>query len=120
MRLSSLIRPRRKAGKRPAAQRLSAFGRASRPLCLEQLEERLLLDATPDLKLAGATAPPSALLGSVISTNFSVINQGTDAARLPWYDTVYLSDDAVFDPGTDRLVGYEYEGAQVPLAAGAG
>ncbi len=120
MRLSSLIRPRRKRGKRPAAQRPSTFGRASRPLCLEQLEERLLLDASPDLKLAGATAPPSALLGTVAPASFSVVNQGTDAARLPWYDAVYLSDDTVFSPGSDRLLQYQYAGDQVPLAAGAG
>ncbi len=65
-----------------------------------------VLGTPPDLTvLSPITAPTSALAGNQISVQFTVQNQGAFDATGGWWDTVYLSSDAVFDPNNDTPIG---------------
>ena len=65
----------------------------------------------PDLVITNQTAPASGRIGGTIAVSYTVKNTGTaDAVAgaygngyVFWYDSVYLSDDAVLDPGDTLL-----------------
>ena len=85
---------------------------------LEALEPRVLLSGTPDLVVTDLQAPTSAAVSSQMQVSWTVTNQGSSEAPADWYDSLYLSQDQVFD-GSDTVVTYEPISAQTPLAAGA-
>lgn len=59
----------------------------------------------PDLIVTAATVPSSAAERSSITVNWTVKNQGSVLANAnAWYDSVYLSDNTVFD-NSDRYMG---------------
>lgn len=62
--------------------------------------------APPDLRISSSiSSPDTAVSGSVISTSFTVNNQGAFDANGTWRETIWLSADATFDPQTDTLLG---------------
>jgi subtilase family serine protease len=74
----------------------------------------------PDLVVSQVTASttnPVAAVGSSISVNWTVINQGAVSATNYWYDYFYLSDDQTFD-SKDVYLGNIYR-SNGDLAAGA-
>ncbi|MDZ7970726.1 MAG: CARDB domain-containing protein [Nostoc sp. DedSLP03] len=72
----------------------------------------------PDLVVTAATAPSSAPERSTISLIWTISNQGEAVATDYWYDSVYLSDNTIFDY-SDRYIGNLQAGSQIPLAPGA-
>lgn len=72
----------------------------------------------PDLVITSATAPAELSIASSQEFSWTVQNQGEYPAADVWYDSVYLSDDAILDLG-DSYIGTIYQGEQSPLAAGA-
>ena len=71
----------------------------------------LLLELPPpaDLVVEEITLPSTALSGDNITIEWSAINNGPNAAKGRWSDSVYLSTDGVWDIG-DRLLGrVDYE-----------
>ena len=59
----------------------------------------------PDLIVTAATAPSTATERSLITVNWTVKNQGNVLANANgWYDSVYLSDNTIFDD-SDRYMG---------------
>jgi subtilase family serine protease len=59
---------------------------------------------SPDLQVATASGPASALSGSTVTVNWTVINAGDLPANASyWYDTVYLSPDGLLGPDAIRL-----------------
>ena len=78
----------------------------------------------PDLQLVAATAPAAASVGASINVSWTVKNNGEVPADDDWYDRVYLSQDAKYDPEpspgvyVDRLLTSEFISAQTPLVAG--
>ena len=73
----------------------------------------------PNLTVTGATAPSSVSLGSTIAVTWTVANSGQFPANANWYDSVYLSDDATFSGGSDRILGARWAGSNTPLATGS-
>ncbi|CCI03111.1 CARDB domain-containing protein [Microcystis aeruginosa] len=73
----------------------------------------------PNLTVTGATAPSSVSLGSTIAVTWTVANSGLFPANADWYDSVYLSDDATFNGGSDRYLGARWAGSNTPLATGS-
>ena len=79
---------------------------------------------SPDLVVVEASVVPDAAghdyTDRTVTISYRVENQGdAAAANTWWYDGVYLSEDAVFDPD-DRYVGYFYiSSPRVPLNPGA-
>ena len=69
--------------------------------------------------MTGATAPSSVSLGSTIAVTWTVANSGQFPANANWYDSVYLSDDATFSGGSDRILGARWAGSNTPLATGS-
>jgi subtilase family serine protease len=65
----------------------------------------------PDLRVSYVTAPSEAYSGRPISLVWSVVNAGGpiktrfDGTMPSWYETVYISADANFDPTLDRALG---------------
>ncbi len=72
----------------------------------------------PDLTLSTASAPAAIVLGETVEVSWTVTNIGIYDALANWYDAVYVSDDAVFDPATDTLAHSYYASSHTPLAAG--
>jgi subtilase family serine protease len=56
-----------------------------------------------DLDVTAANAPASAVEGETITFDFTVTNIGTDESYTTWYDSVFLSTDAIFD-GSDTAL----------------
>ncbi len=52
-----------------------------------------------DLVVGTITVPASASLGRTATIQFTITNQGTNAARGSWFDSVYLSSDDTWDVG---------------------
>ena len=78
----------------------------------------ILLDGSgPDLTVASATAPASASVGSWVDVAWTVKNVGAIAAEASWDDAVYLSEDALYDPG-DLPLDSAIRAPLSPLAAG--
>jgi len=80
-----------------------------------------MLMARPDLAITAASSSHSSAILShdLVDLSWTVTNQGdapAEGAFGDWYDTIYLSNDAVFD-SSDQYVTYTYRSA--PLAAGA-
>ena len=76
----------------------------------------LLLELPPpaDLVVEEITLPSTALSGDNITIEWSAINNGPNAAKGRWSDSVYLSTDGVWDIG-DRLLGrIDYESDATP------
>jgi hypothetical protein len=73
------------------------------------------LSPVPDLVMQGVDAPATAISGRSLQMNWTVRNDGSDAAR-NWRDTFYLSRDQVFDRDTDIVLGSYNRGTG--LAAG--
>jgi subtilase family serine protease len=69
-----------------------------------------------DLRVTAATVPGNVLAGQNVSIPYTVTNQGTESATASWSDNAYLSDDATFDPSSDKFLGSAYAGGRVPLA----
>ncbi len=72
----------------------------------------------PDLLITASTSPAIATLGGPIDITYTVTNQGEVPALADWFDGVYLSTDATFDP-TDTLLLSESVVDQTPLASAA-
>lgn len=68
-----------------------------------------------NLTFTASSAPSSAILGGVIPVQWTIANQGTDAAESDWYDAVYLSTDDVFD-SQDAFLSSVFAGGHSPLA----
>ena len=71
----------------------------------------------PDLRITAAAAPEAAVVGQAVSISWSVENIGSLPISSPWYDVVYISDDAEFGTG-DQAIFNRYTNDLVPLAAG--
>ncbi len=71
-----------------------------------------------DLTVTSAEAPSAAVLGETISVSWTVANAGGIDAMGTWYDGIYLSDDDVFDAGTDQSLASYDTSAHRPLVAG--
>ncbi len=72
----------------------------------EQPGSPMLVRATPpDLIVTAVNAPTNATAARQITVNWTVENQGAFDAAPAWFDTVYLSDDNVFNPQTDTPLG---------------
>ncbi|AFY47683.1 CARDB domain-containing protein,putative collagen-binding protein,Calx-beta domain-containing protein,subtilase family protease [Nostoc sp. PCC 7524] len=74
--------------------------------------------AAPDLIVSAATAPPSGVVGEIISVSWTVRNQGTVTASRDWQDRIYISDDETLD-GSDTFITSQSITSQTPLAADA-
>jgi parallel beta-helix repeat protein len=63
----------------------------------------------PDLRVKAVRAPDTAFANETIAVGWTVKNDAMDADTAPdesaWEDAVYLSEDALFSPATDRLLG---------------
>ncbi|QDU76821.1 hypothetical protein Pan97_38780 [Bremerella volcania] len=60
----------------------------------------------PDLSVVNVDAPANALSGQDLALSWTVQNIGQGDADGPWYDSVYLSLDQVFDRSSDIYLGY--------------
>jgi len=59
-----------------------------------------------DLQVIGVCAPRNAFEGQPINVSWTVANNGNNQTSSGyWYDSVYLSADATFDPSQSTLVG---------------
>ncbi|NCT62651.1 MAG: hypothetical protein GPJ03_06150, partial [Microcystis aeruginosa G13-01] len=69
------------------------------------------LSPTPDLIITSINAPATAVSGQSVNVTWTVRNAGTGATGdRRWYETFYLSRDAVFD-SNDTYLGYsDYQG----------
>jgi hypothetical protein len=75
----------------------------------------------PDLKIANATAPASAVEGSTVNVSWQVQNNGTVPALGTWSDAVYLSSTPTLNPfgiNSSRLIDTFIESANSPLQPG--
>lgn len=72
--------------------------------------------SAPDLIVAGASAPTSAILGQSFQVIWDVKNNGSVAAPADWSDQVYVSSDNVWD-ASDTPIYTESISGQTPLAA---
>jgi Ca2+-binding RTX toxin-like protein/protocatechuate 3,4-dioxygenase beta subunit len=59
----------------------------------------------PDLTVQSVIAPVGAIAGQPLSLTWTVANSGATAIG-DWFDSVYLSQDTVFDRATDIYLGY--------------
>lgn len=62
----------------------------------------------PDLRASAVVAPEQGFAGGEINLNWRVENNGdggTPQDQVTWRDKIYLSEDTVFNAGTDRLIG---------------
>ncbi len=75
-----------------------------------------IADPAPDLDVQELTVPADGVAGQPIVVDWLVWNVGEATAPAGWWDAVYLSEDSVFDPDTDVLLG-EFERDE-PLAVG--
>ncbi|GAB1542484.1 hypothetical protein NUACC21_51580 [Scytonema sp. NUACC21] len=73
---------------------------------------------TPDLTISTATSPTSAILGENIDVSWTVLNLDTGSAVADWYDSVYISNDEVFD-SSDTFVADIDTRDKSPLVSGA-
>ncbi|MFN6133536.1 MAG: Calx-beta domain-containing protein, partial [Synechococcaceae cyanobacterium] len=71
----------------------------------------------PNISVTAATAPSSVSVGSSFGVSWSVANLSDISANGDWYDSIYLSDDAVFSGGSDRFLGARWAGDNTPLLA---
>ncbi|BBD63171.1 YD repeat-containing protein (plasmid) [Nostoc sp. HK-01] len=72
----------------------------------------------PDLIVSAATTPQIGVLNQTINVSWTVTNQGNVAANADWYDSIYISNDQIFD-SSDRYLTSRWAGSNTPLAAGA-
>jgi subtilase family serine protease len=77
---------------------------------------RVTLRPVPDLEVVAISGPAEAYSGQPAEFTWTVRNNGPAAAPGEWFDRVYLSADATFDPDEDMFVGYAARPAG--LAAG--
>jgi RHS repeat-associated protein len=70
----------------------------------------------PDLTITDATAPAAAALRQQVSVSWTVENLGTVEAAAERYDSVYISDDTIFDASDTHVADFYRSGT--PLAAG--
>jgi subtilase family serine protease len=64
---------------------------------------------TADLIVSTALVPAEAWLSAPLSLSWTVTNQGTTSISSYWYDSIYVSDDAVFD-SSDALISSQWTG----------
>ncbi len=62
-----------------------------------------ITDRAPDLRVQAAAAPAGGVAGQLIEVDFSVINEGEEAASTYFKDALFLSRDDQFDPAGDSL-----------------
>lgn len=66
----------------------------------------VLVRATPpDLVVTTVQAVSSGRAGTPIEVTYQVKNQGAYPAHGPWSDSIYLSDDPIYSPTTDKHLG---------------
>ncbi|MAE60216.1 MAG: hypothetical protein CMJ49_02550 [Planctomycetaceae bacterium] len=77
------------------------------------------LTPPPDLAVTTVNADDTVLSGFPLSIDYTVINQGaTTTPNTFWIDQFFLSTDAVFDPGTDTVLGTKWHsGSLTPFAS---
>jgi subtilase family serine protease len=72
----------------------------------------------PDLRASAVVAPEQVFAGGQMSLNWQVENNGdgvTPQDQITWKDRIYLSEDTLFNPATDRSIGTrERTGALAP------
>jgi subtilase family serine protease len=72
----------------------------------------------PNLVVSNGTAPESVSIGATINVAWTVANVGSVGANADWYDTIFISNDAILD-SNDQYLAYRWAGSSTPLAAGA-
>ena len=60
-----------------------------------------IIDLRPDLTVVDASADTTGIAGQLIEVDFTIVNQGEEPARGPWWDAYYLSENDIFDPDPD-------------------
>ena len=76
----------------------------------------ITLSLSPDLVPTVINPPANATAGQPLDLVWSVANQGEATANGPWYDAVYLSENATLETGDQRLARRTYNGNLVPGA----
>jgi hypothetical protein len=71
----------------------------------------------PDLVPTVLTPPASGVAGQSISVSYTVANRADGLAAPGWYDSIYLSTDAVLDSGDIDLTDLYHSGALAPSGA---
>jgi uncharacterized delta-60 repeat protein len=64
------------------------------------------LRPVPDLAVHSVASPADGFSGQPFELSWTVTNRGPATADGIWYDSVYLSMDAQFDPDLDTYIGY--------------
>jgi hypothetical protein len=77
----------------------------------------ITLSLSPDLVPTVVNPAANATAGQPLELVWSVANQGQATANGPWYDAVYLSDNATLETGDQRLVRRTISGNLAPGAA---
>ncbi|QLE55149.1 NF038122 family metalloprotease [Nostoc sp. TCL26-01] len=73
----------------------------------------------PDLAIAGSTSAQNVYIDSTVTVSWTVTNLSTiDAARAGWFDSVYLSNDNVFDNSDIALASISRATGEPDLAPG--
>ena len=68
----------------------------------------VILAPAPDLRVTSIAVPERTLRGQTLAVEYTVSNLGgadTPGGDVSWFDRVYLSADALFDPVADRYLG---------------
>ncbi|WP_162052193.1 CARDB domain-containing protein [Gloeothece verrucosa] len=71
----------------------------------------------PNLGVSSATTPESTSVGANINVSWTVTNSGTIAANADWYDSIYISNDQIFDD-YDQYITSRWAGSNTPVVAG--
>ena len=80
----------------------------------------LPIDITPsevDLVVESAILPATSAESSPVALTWTVTNTGTSQVSTNWYDSIYLSDNTIFD-SSDRFLDSTWVGDKPPLAGG--
>jgi subtilase family serine protease len=64
----------------------------------------------PNLVVSNGTAPESVSIGATINVAWTVANVGSVGANADWYDTIFISNDAILD-SNDQYLAYRWAGS---------
>jgi subtilase family serine protease len=80
-------------------------------------EQFLVTDTPPQLVASALITPPSMLSNVPTAISWTVTNSGSGpVANVSWTDSIFISADAFFDSGDERVADFTYQG---PLAKDA-
>ncbi|MBF2015836.1 MAG: hypothetical protein IGS23_11675 [Rivularia sp. T60_A2020_040] len=71
----------------------------------------------PDLTIITNNAPSTAVVGETVSVSWTVENLGDVSASADWYDSVYISDDEVFNDTDTEIANFNHSRSET-LASG--